>query len=610
MASLDHRLNPLFSIKECSSCGALYTADFCCSKGGLEDKILVPKPPQNCATCGDPVDGLYCRSCAFVRKCLNEGWYTIHDENEILNTSESSNDNTNIVSAPQEPLSSIKTPSCENGALYGYNCPSKARIISIRKTMAIKPLMSSHNFNKFFDPTETPKVLTRAWEKFFEIQHAQPKDIQELLHKLLKDLQIISEEMAEYINLPSWNRPTYYYEDDDDEYTIAITPDLPTEEPDNSLSMGDEHLSTIPETESDEVIKSSVENLVPIPSETEDFSDIESECDVPVCDDSTTFSNPLFDSDNDYTSSDDESFSNENVPKEIYSNPLFDEEIISDKINASIISSLKIDSLLEQFSGELAHIDPIPPGIEKADFDLEEEIRLVENLLYDNSSPRPPEELNLEIADMILESLSPSPIPVEDSDSHMEEVDLFLTTDDSMPPGIKNDDYNSKGDIRFLEELLSIDPLPLPEIESSNLDHFNDPSSSRPPLEPPDVKICFNFEPDTGVVTTKVVGDISENDVLMPNLLPTQPTLCPVFDLLLPFSSENEDKVFNPGILISPLLSHRGEIISNFSKSPMMISRGDIPDTLSFVFIRKRGQSVQSWYSQFSYLISSGRITS
>ncbi|GJS61853.1 hypothetical protein Tco_0656637 [Tanacetum coccineum] len=104
MASLDHRLNPLFSIKECMTCGALYTADFCCSKGGLEDKILVPKPPQNCATCGNPVDGLYCRSCAFVRKCLNEGWYTIHDENEILNTSESSNHNTNVVSTPQEPF--------------------------------------------------------------------------------------------------------------------------------------------------------------------------------------------------------------------------------------------------------------------------------------------------------------------------------------------------------------------------------------------------------------------------------------------------------------------------------------------------------------------------
>ncbi|GJW07810.1 hypothetical protein Tco_1570233 [Tanacetum coccineum] len=109
------------------------------------------------------------------------------------------------------------------------------------------------------------------------------------------------------------------------------------------------------------------------------------------------------------------------------------------------------DYLLEEFSGELAHIDPIPPGIEKADFDLEEEIRLVENLLYDNSSPRPPKELNLEIADTILESLSPSPILVEDSDSHMEEIDLFLATNDSMPLGIEDDDYDSEGDIRFLE---------------------------------------------------------------------------------------------------------------------------------------------------------------
>ncbi|GKD05370.1 hypothetical protein Tco_1180344, partial [Tanacetum coccineum] len=146
------------------------------------------------------------------------------------------------------------------------------------------------------------------------------------------------------------------------------------------------------------VIKSSVENLVPIPSESEDFSDIESECEVPICDDSTTFSNPLFDSDNDFSSSDDESFSDEDVPKEIYSNPLFDEEIISDKIDAhhfnvesdliesllnrdiSIVSSPKFDSLLEEFSGELAHIDLIPPGINEADFDPEEEVRLVEKL--------------------------------------------------------------------------------------------------------------------------------------------------------------------------------------------------------------------------------------
>ncbi|GKC11632.1 hypothetical protein Tco_1008414 [Tanacetum coccineum] len=251
----------------------------------------------------------------------------------------------------------------------------------------------------------------------------------------------------------------------------AITPDFSITD---SLSMGDEHLSTIPETKSDELIKSSVENLVPTPSESEDLSkdlsDIESECDVPVCDNFTTFSNPLFDADDDFSSSDDESFSDEDVPKEIYSNPLFDEEIISTKIDLHhfnveydlieyllnqdtlIISSPKIDSLLEEFSDELAHIDLIPPGINEADFDPEKEIRLVEKLLYDNSSPRPPEEFNY------IESFFPSPIPVEDSGSLMEEIDLFLTPDDSMPPGIKNDDYDYEWDILFLKNL-AMNPL-------------------------------------------------------------------------------------------------------------------------------------------------------
>ncbi|GJW29903.1 hypothetical protein Tco_0046778 [Tanacetum coccineum] len=403
-----------------------------------------------------------------------------------------------------------------------------------------------------------------------------------------------------------WKIPICY--DDDKDYTIAITPDLPTKEPEYSLIMWDENIDTIPEKESNELIKSSVENLVPIPSESEDFFDNGSDCDVPECDETsstfTTFSNPLFDSNDDFTSSDDESLSDEDVLKEIYSNPLFDdEEIISTKIDphsfnveSNLIESLlnrdilidsspKFDYLLEEFSGELAHINPIPPGIEKADFDLEEEIRLVENLLYDNSSPRPPEELNLEITDTIFESLSPSPILVEDSDSLIEEIDLFLATNDSMPPGIEDDDYDSEGDIRFLEELFNNDSLPLPEYESFSLDHFDDPSLSRPPPEPPDVEICFDFEPDTGVVTTKIFDPGIFIEVQSERLLSRDEfsisficdPLSLVFDTLLPFSSENEDKVFNPGILISPLLSHRGEIISNFSKSPMMISGGDIP---------------------------------
>ncbi|GKB95182.1 hypothetical protein Tco_0981319 [Tanacetum coccineum] len=150
----------------------------------------------------------------------------------------------------------------------------------------------------------------------------------------------------------------------------AITPDLPI--PD-SLIMEDVHLDTILVMESANTIKSSVEELVPTP--------------------------------NDFTSSDNDSLFDEDVPKgnfKIYSNPLFDEEIISTKIdphcfNAEsyliesllnrdtlIDSSSKFDYLLEEFSGELAHTDPIPPGVVDTDSEPEEEIRLAENLSYDN----------------------------------------------------------------------------------------------------------------------------------------------------------------------------------------------------------------------------------
>ncbi|GKC33831.1 hypothetical protein Tco_1046215 [Tanacetum coccineum] len=90
--------------------------------------------------------------------------------------------------------------------------------------------------------------------------------------------------------------------------------------------------------------------------------------------------------------------------------------------------------------------------------------------------------------------------------------------------------------------MLSNDSLSLPETESFHFDHYDVPSSPRPPAKPPDDGVFFDFEPDTGVLTAKVVEDISEHYVLMPKLLPTQPTLCPDIDTLLPFSSENEDK--------------------------------------------------------------------
>ncbi|GJW09986.1 hypothetical protein Tco_1575813 [Tanacetum coccineum] len=230
--------------------------------------------------------------------------------------------------------------------------------------------------------------------------------------------------------------------------------------------------------------------------------------------------------------------------------------------NTSIDSSSKIDSLLDEFAGELTLLKSIPPGIDDDNLDPKGEIHLVERLLFNNSSPCPPEELNVE---NFIESFSPSLKIVEDSDSLMEEIDLFLISDNSMPPGIENDDYDSEGDILFLEELLSNDSPSLPENESF---HFDIPSSPRPPAKPPDDGIYF--EPDTGLLTTKVVGDISENYVLMPRLLPTQPTLCPVIDTLLPFSSKNKDKVH--------FLSHRGfKAFQLFSESPMLIYGENIP---------------------------------
>ncbi|GKF79338.1 hypothetical protein Tco_0234906, partial [Tanacetum coccineum] len=101
-----------------------------------------------------------------------------------------------------------------------------------------------------------------------------------------------------------WKIPICY--DDEEDYTIAITPVSSTKEPVNSLSMGDEHLDTIPATESDEVIKSSVEDLVPIPSESEGIFD--GGCDVPLSDNPTPLeafkenSETIVDSNNDSTS--------------------------------------------------------------------------------------------------------------------------------------------------------------------------------------------------------------------------------------------------------------------------------------------------------------------
>nr|GFC94641.1 hypothetical protein [Tanacetum cinerariifolium] len=105
----------------------------------------------------------------------------------------------------------------------------------------------------------------------------------------------------------------------------------------------------------------------------------------------------------------------------------------------------------------------------------------------------------------------PSPIPVKDSDSFMEEIDLSFTPDDPMPPGIKEDDDESERDILIREELIDNYSFSLPVIESY---HFDIPSFSRPPAKPPDG--------NTGILNIKMMGDNSEQKVPMLKLIITR----------------------------------------------------------------------------------------
>nr|GEW22935.1 Pol polyprotein [Tanacetum cinerariifolium] len=335
----------------------------------------------------------------------------------------------------------------------------------------------------------------------------------------------------------------------------VVAPILSTKEPEHSLSMGYEHLSITPETESDEVMESNAKNLLPIPSEYEVTSEIKN--DMPANDDSSqvfiTFSNPIFNDDDDLDSSDNESLPEEDVPAEefkVYSNSLFDnEEINSDKLDPHcfnvesdfvesllnretfIDSSSTFDFLLKEFTGELAHINLVLPKVEKADFDFEEDIHFIENLLYDNSSPRPLEDLNAEIADTIIESLPSSSIRVQDNDAS-EEIDLVTDTDELLPPPFENDNEEEESeasDNLSIPHSFSESPNAKPDQESTN-DISND-STNDPLLEEANVFLASDNSIPPGV---KHHGNDSKRDIHFLEAL--------LIDVFIPFSvSESFD---------------------------------------------------------------------
>nr|GFC72820.1 hypothetical protein [Tanacetum cinerariifolium] len=180
------------------------------------------------------------------------------------------------------------------------------------------------------------------------------------INKKEKLLQL--EQVANLSTYPSKRFNSFCYDDDDDEdYTIAVTPSLSTKEPSNSLSMRNEHLDTIPTTESNEFIKSSVENLISIPSEFEGIPD--NMCDVPFHDNSPPLDvskdqfEDFFDSNDEFSSTDDDSFSIDNIDYVEASPPYF--ELVSSEemeivipevggIDDDILLTIKDDILREK----------------------------------------------------------------------------------------------------------------------------------------------------------------------------------------------------------------------------------------------------------------------
>nr|GEW63707.1 hypothetical protein [Tanacetum cinerariifolium] len=304
----------------------------------------------------------------------------------------------------------------------------------------------------------------------------------------------------------------------------AIAPILSTKEPEHLLSMGYEHLSITPETESDEVTESNAENLLPIPSECEVTSEDKRDCDVPVstfdvCDD---HSDIFFDSkiDDDISVYDDDfedieyveaslpeivsGVEEENVVQYDVEEEEVDLEDISqiqdvvlrEKLLSLIrlisnIESLNenptLDCVLNSFESNNSLLDNFSPEFETF-CDYTEETRSGNITQADNSlleydsfcfEIEPDQEM---LINLVKNDISDD----SSNDPLLEEADLFFASDNSIPPVIENAADDSEGDVRFLEELLIDDSILYHESSDSNFE--DNPSIPRPPPEQPDAE--------------------------------------------------------------------------------------------------------------------------
>nr|GEU44940.1 hypothetical protein [Tanacetum cinerariifolium] len=542
MRSFDYRLNPLYPIKECSSCGALYTTNYCCSDGSLRDKIicdlnktpdLSQRNPQNCPKYGNPVDGHYCQGCALLRKKFKEDLFTY---------------------------------CIEDGIFQDFK------------------ILPSH-------PMTIPTLLM-----LFKSHSLSNKASVKIPHKVLhKSTTIV---------VTGVDRPTICYTDDDDEdCTIVITPILSTKEPDNSLSMGDEHLDTISATKLDEFIKSSVENLVPIPNESE--GNPGNTCDVPFHENSPPLDvlkdqfEDFSDSNDDSASIDDDSFSIDNI--EYVETSPFDSELVSLEVMEIVILKvggidddillikddilreklLNINLLIANIKALKDNTTPSSDFMNKSS-STSLNFLLEETNTFDNSLPKS------ETFCFDLEEISSGSTTTR-SDISLLDYETFY---DDHVKEISSGSTTTHSDSSFYDSFifdLSINPFPPAGRSDFYHEEFVDELAHI--ISPPEYDcFCFKNEPNSGDFTMDVVEDIfptREPIFQGHNVLPTHPTLQLNMDFILsseslfayvvwiflPFLSYsvapryllsfgNEDTIFDPGIsVIISLLSCRMYLI-------------------------------------------------
>nr|GEY36312.1 hypothetical protein [Tanacetum cinerariifolium] len=464
--------------------------------------------------------------CALLRKKFKEYLFIYCIENGILQDSfEPFNDNTNVVNALQEPFVVEQDPdkyysqsppqiyhhycyecgdpledifchqcTCElfgRGAHYGYNCPPKVPVV---------PDPKPFNNQTIDELLQTPPSFDLT---------CYSEDVNSFTY------DSTSNHVHDSLN----DRPTIYYDDDDEDYAIAVTPSLSTEEPDNSLSMGDEHLDNISATKSDEFIKSSIENLVPIPSESDGIPD--NMCDVPFHDNSPPLDvskdqfKDLFDSNNESTSTDDDSFSIDNIEYVEASPP--DSELVSSEvleivipevggIEDDILLTIKDDILREKLLNVnlfIANIEALKDNpTPSSDFMTKSSSTSLNSLLeetntFDNSLPK------LETFCFDLEEISSGStttrfdiyLPEYEAfyDDHVKDISSGSTTIHSDSPL-----YDS-----FIFDL-SINPFP--PTNRSDFCEFTDELTHI--ISPPKYDcFCFKKEPNSGDFTMDVVED-------------------------------------------------------------------------------------------------------